>query len=105
MGDYRRKTKARQPWRILLAIVCVLLVAVTGIVQVAHTHSDGAATHADCGLCAAAHITVHVAYAPASAPPVAVANAVETAPAVVLLPTISPFALFTRPPPAATPAA
>jgi hypothetical protein len=105
MGDYRRKANAAQPWRILLALVCVLLVVVAGVVQVAHTHSDGAATHADCGLCAAAHISVQVAYAPASAPPVAVATAVESVAVAVLPRALSTFALFTRPPPAATPAA
>jgi len=105
MGDYPQKTNAGQPWRILLAVVCILLVVVAGVVQVAHTHTDGAATHADCGLCAAAHISVQVAYAPASAPPVSVVTAVESIPAAVLPPAISTFALFTRPPPAGTPAA
>jgi hypothetical protein len=105
MGDCRQKPNAAQSWRILLAVVCVLLVVVAGVVQVAHTHSDGAATHADCGLCAAAHISVQVAYAPASVQPVAVVTAVESLPAVVLPPALSTFALFTRPPPAGTPAA
>jgi hypothetical protein len=80
--------------------VCVLLVVLTGIVQVAHTHSDGATTHADCSLCAAAHISVQVVYAPSAAPPVAVVTALESIPAVVLPPALSTFALFTRPPPA-----
>lgn len=101
MGDYRQNTNARQPWRVLLAALCVLLVVVAGVVQVAHTHSDGAATHADCGLCAAAHVSVQVAYAPVSAPPVAVVTAIEPIPGVVQPPTLSVFALFTRPPPAA----
>lgn len=83
----------------MLAALCVLLVVVAGVVQVAHTHSDGAATHADCGLCAAAHISVQVAYAPSSAPPVAVASAVEPVVVAVLPPALSTFALFTRPPP------
>ena len=50
-------------------LLCVLLVVVTGTVQVAHTHADGADTHADCSLCAVAHITVHLAQTPAPAPP------------------------------------
>jgi hypothetical protein len=105
MGDCRHTTRSEQPWRILLAVLCVLLVVVTGIAQVAHTHSDGGATHADCALCAAAHVSVQIAYAPAAAPPIAVATPVETAPAVLLLPTLSAFALFTRPPPASSSAA
>jgi hypothetical protein len=100
MGYFRQRIDAGQSWRTFLAAVCVLLVVVFGVVQVAHTHSDGAASHADCGLCAAAHISVQVTYAPAAAPPVAVFTAVEFVPAVVLPPTISTFALFTRPPPA-----
>jgi hypothetical protein len=105
MGKYRQKTNAKQRGRILLAVLCVLLVVVFGVVQVAHTHSDGAATHADCGLCVAAHVSVQVAYAPAAAPPVVVFTAVETVPASVTPPSLSTFALFTRPPPAATAAA
>ncbi len=88
-----------------MAVLCVLLIVVAGAVQVAHTHTDGTAMHADCGLCAAAHISVQVAYAPASALSVAVVSAVESAPAAVVLPAISTFALFTRPPPLSTLAA
>ena len=80
-------------------ILCVLLVAVLGTVQVAHTHADGSATHADCSLCAAAHIAVHVEQTPAPAPAAAVV-AVQHAPLPAILPSsLSTFALFTRPPP------
>ncbi len=81
--------------------MCILLLVVAGAVQVAHTHSDGAATHADCGLCTTAHISVQIVYAPASAPPVAVASAIEPIHVTVLPPALTTFALFTRPPPAA----
>jgi hypothetical protein len=68
-------------------------------VQVAHTHADGTANHADCALCAAAHISVHYVSAAAPAPTTYVVALL-----VALLPSIltsarSTFALFTRPPP------
>jgi hypothetical protein len=58
MGKKDQRNRADRPWRILLALVCVLLVVILGSVQVAHTHADGA-DHADCALCAAAHVSVH----------------------------------------------
>jgi hypothetical protein len=93
--------RTRSTWRILLALVCILLVAVAGTVQVAHAHADGADTHADCSLCAAAHITVHLAHTPAPALKVAVVSVLEALPPSVLPSALSTFALFTRPPPVA----
>jgi hypothetical protein len=92
---------ARGSWRHLLAILCVLLVVVAGTAQVAHTHADGADTHADCSLCAAAHVTVQMDQAPAApVPAVAVVATLESLPAAVVPSVLSTFALFTRPPPA-----
>jgi hypothetical protein len=79
----------------------VLLVVVSGTVQVAHTHADRAATHANCSLCVAAHITVHLAQTPAPVPPAAVVAVVEALPYSILRSGLSTFALFTRPPPVA----
>ena len=95
------KPATKSPWRVLLALVCVLLVMVAGTVQVAHSHADGADTHADCSLCAAAHITVHMVQTPAQAPPVAVVTLLEFEPPSVLPIALCTFALFTRPPPVA----
>ena len=97
----RTRNPGRQPWRIFLALLCVLLVVVAGIVQVAHIHADGAVTHADCSLCVAAHVTVHLVQRPAPAPSVVVVAVTETAPLSFLPAALSTFALFTRPPPAA----
>jgi hypothetical protein len=96
-----RKNRTQSTWRILLALLCVLLVAVAGTVQVVHTHTDGTDTHADCSLCAAAHVTVHLAHTPAPAPTVRVIAVLETHPASAVSSALSTFALFTRPPPAA----
>jgi hypothetical protein len=100
MGYNGQTVRTGNSLRILLALVCVLLVVVAGTVQVAHTHADGAVTHADCSLCAAAHITVPLVQAPAQAPPDAVVSVLEAEPPSVLPIALSTFALFTRPPPA-----
>lgn len=92
--------RTRSPWRFLLATLCVLLVVAAGTVQVAHVHADGPDTHADCSLCAAAHVTVQVVHTPASAPPVSVVSVIDAIPAPVTPSVLSTFALFTRPPPA-----
>jgi hypothetical protein len=101
MGVNLRRNSATSAWRVFLAFFCILLVMVSGTVQVAHTHADGADTHADCSLCSAAHIIVHLAQTPAAAPPVAVVTRVEVDLPTVLPIALSTFALFTRPPPAA----
>ena len=100
MGKYRQTARDLQPWRIFLALVCVLLVVVGGTVQVAHTHADGTASHADCSLCAAAHASVHVAEVPVPVTTAAMLGPVEVAPPGVTTTAVSTFALFTRPPPA-----
>jgi hypothetical protein len=91
----------RVSWRHLLAILCVFLVVIAGTAQVAHTHNEGADTHADCSLCAAAHVTVQMDQTPAApAPAVAVIATLESLPAAVIPSVLCTFALFTRPPPA-----
>jgi hypothetical protein len=101
MAGIHPRTRTQSTWRILLALACVLLVVVAGTVQVAHTHTDGADTHADCSLCAAAHITVQLVQTPAPAPTVAIVSVLESLPPTVLPSALSTFALFTRPPPVA----
>jgi hypothetical protein len=98
-SDY--PVRAVQTGRILLALVCVLLVVVAGTVQVAHTHPDGAASHASCSLCAAAHVTVHLVQTPAPAPEASVIAVPESLPPAVHSTGLNTFALFTRPPPVA----
>lgn len=103
MGFSDQQRRAKHPWRIILALVCMLLVLVTGTVQVAHTHADGADTHANCSLCAVAHVTVHLAQTPApTQAPAAVVTMLQALPPASIASALSTFALFTRPPPAAT---
>jgi hypothetical protein len=99
MGYCGQTTRAGHPWRVLLALLCLFLVVIAGTVQVAHTHADGAITHADCSLCAAAHVTVQVTQSPVPAPSTAVVTLLEAVPPVILPAALSTFALFTRPPP------
>ena len=100
MGRRHTRQTAQSSWRFLLALLCVLLVVVAGTAQIAHTHADGAANHANCSLCAAAHATIHFVQTPAPAPPATVVALLETLPLSATPSALSTFALFTRPPPA-----
>jgi hypothetical protein len=88
-------------WRILLAVVCVVLAVVLGTVQAAHSHSDGTVNHADCSLCAVSHVTVHLIQTPAPAPAVRVFATIEAIAPSFTPSALATFALFTRPPPVA----
>jgi hypothetical protein len=102
---HRSKSLRNGPWRLLLCLLCCALVVFGGTVQVAHTHPGGDISHADCAFCATAHVVAQTVSNPAPAPAVLVFAAVRE-----FLPQdrparISVFALFTRPPPAASTAA
>jgi len=88
----------RSLW-MLLAVVCVLLVVLSGTVQVVHSHLGCPDPHANCSLCVTAHVAVHLTQAQA---PVASARVVARvmAPQPALLPSgFSAFSHYTRPPP------
>jgi hypothetical protein len=99
MGFADQPRRAEHPWRLLLAILCVLLVVVSGAVQAAHIHSDGTDGHANCSLCATAHIVVHLVQTPAPAQTAAVIAVLQSLPPTALSSGFSTFALFNRPPP------
>jgi len=75
------------------------LVAAFGTVQAAHIHADSADTHANCTLCAAAHVTVHPVQTPMPAPAATVVSLLEAVPPSTVRNAVHTFALFTRPPP------
>ena len=100
MGEDQRLRSRTTTWRVLLAILCVVLAIVAGTAQVVHTHADGTDTHADCSLCAAAHVTVQTVQTPVLARPVAVTFVFEPRPQPRPASRLFDFALFTRPPPA-----
>ena len=98
--DFPAKPAARRcSWRVAVAVLCAMLLVFAGVVQGAHTHADQIATHADCSLCVAAHLTVELAPSPVPAPVSHVITAVEVAPICSRATALSTFALFTRPPP------
>jgi len=99
MGFIDRQSRGAYSWRLLLAILCVLLVVVTGAVQAAHIHSDGADSHANCSLCATAHVAVHLVQTPVPARAVTVCAVLHSLLPSVLSSGLSTFALFNRPPP------
>ena len=90
----------RGAWRLLLSLLCISLVVACGTIQVVHVHPQGDFSHADCALCATAHVSVQLAETsvpPVHATPVILAVEAFVAPAATQ--TLSTFALFTRPPP------
>jgi hypothetical protein len=90
----------RGAWRLLLCLLCISLVVACGTIQVVHVHPRGDISHADCALCATAHLSVQLAETSVTLHHVApVISAVEQFVAPPPAQTISTFALFTRPPP------
>jgi hypothetical protein len=85
----------------LLALVCVLLALLVGTAQVAHFHADGNADHANCSLCAVAHVGVQAVASPAPAQPLIVTVRVEPRAERHPAYRLGAFALYIRPPPAA----
>jgi len=84
--------------RRILGVLCIALVVMSGVVQVAHSHSTGQADH-DCALCVAAH---HVAQA--AAPVIFAVTSLRVAPVTTARSTPRPrravyFRLVSRPPP------
>lgn len=85
----------------LFAMFCVLLVILSGTVQVVHAHQSGNLAHSDCSLCTTAHL-VSFAVVPAAVLIALNHNAEVVASLKPICPrTLSVFELFTRPPPVA----
>ena len=79
--------------------VCIALVFVCGTVQAVHSHSDGNISHADCPLCATAHVGISVVSQPATLQFTPIVSYVEAALPPLRSRSVLAFALFTRPPP------
>ncbi|HEY0308534.1 MAG TPA: hypothetical protein VGB94_10265 [Acidobacteriaceae bacterium] len=95
---------ARKHWRILLALLCVVLVVASATVELTHSHAGGlhpGGSHPGCALCATAHVVIQAAPIAALLVFFAATTAVARTAQMRrrLQPTI--FSLFTRPPPAA----
>jgi len=95
-------TSPRQSsWRILLAVLCIALIMVGGVVSATHTHSQREISYQDCGLCVTAHMAVQVAVAVTQVCVAQVFTRVEALRPGASHDFIPQFALFSRPPPAA----
>jgi hypothetical protein len=91
-------TSARNSWRILLALLCVVLVVASATVELTHSHADG--HHADCALCATAHVVIQTAVVAALVVFFALVATVTRSARLSRCVRLTIFALFTRPPPA-----
>lgn len=87
-------------WRVILAVLCIGLVALGTTVQVAHSHLDKDASHADCSLCVIAHVGAEAVPAPVTLAVATFVSLIETTSPVTRPAAVLTFALFTRPPPA-----
>ena len=100
MDSLSSKPKIRVAWRLLLSLLCISLVIACGTIQVVHVHPQGDLSHADCALCATAHVNVQLAEMPVTLHHVApVISGVEAFTPATATQGVSTFALFTRPPP------
>jgi hypothetical protein len=102
MSRVEREKRNDTWWRLLLGLLCVALLVFAGSLSVAHGHNDGTIDHADCSLCATAHVTVQLVATLPDAPATLVYTKVEISLPAARPKTLSRFALFTRPPPVAT---
>jgi hypothetical protein len=93
-------TESKSCWKLVLALLCIALVIACGTIQAIHVHVDGNLSHADCPLCATAHVSVQIVEPPVSLHVAPVISLVEAYLPAVPSRTLSIFALFTRPPPA-----
>lgn len=94
-------SRVRSPGSVLLGVLCIVLIAVGGVVAAAHTHSPSEVSHQDCGLCVTAHMAVQVAIAVTQICVVQVFTRVEASRPLDAHDFTPQFALFSRPPPAA----
>ena len=81
-----------------LGFFCCALIALSGIIQIAHTHAD-ATVQSDCALCHTAHLSVEPAVPQTLLHIMLVAAAIAAAFQLIRLSNFSTFSLFTRPPP------
>ncbi len=100
LATIRRQVRPTLPG--LVALVCVLLILFVGVAQVVHIHAADEAANPGCSLCAVAHVAAVAA--PMAVPPAFVVVVQRFA---SLERSIAPrqllfFALYVRPPPAAT---
>ena len=99
MHSLGSRSKVQSTWRLLLALLCISLIIACGTIQAVHTHPQGDISHADCPLCAVAHVSVQIAEPAVLLHVAPIVSVVEASVAPQPILRVSTFALFTRPPP------
>lgn len=99
------KSQLTARWTFVLGLLCLALVVFGSTVQVAHSHPGGDISHADCSLCATAHVVAQVVSSPIVLQAALAVSPVQDFAPLPRPSTLSVFALFTRPPPAGPTAA
>ena len=101
MASLSTHSRIRFTWLSAIGILCVALVLMSGIIQVAHSHANGQPDH-DCSLCVTAHQAVQIVAL------ICLAIACQVMVAFVARPVLQAprkrffFKLACRPPPAET---
>jgi len=99
MFKLQTQSRSRESRLPLIGILCVLLIAFSATVQIAHSHDLKGTPHADCSLCAVAH---------AGAAPAILVALPEIVEETIELEIVHPaapcdcfvFSFYSRPPPA-----
>ena len=83
-----------------MAVLCVALILLGGMLSATHTHGRSSVAHADCGLCVVAHTAVQTGTPAPQIFVFQVFTRVGVAPEISVVPAIALDPLFSRPPPA-----
>jgi len=86
--------------RPLVALLCISVVLLGGMLSVTHSHKALGKSHPDCGLCLVAHTAIQAGTPAPQIFVIQVFTRVELAPETPDVPSISRDPLFSRPPPA-----
>jgi hypothetical protein len=82
-----------------LVFACITLILFSGLVQVAHTHAPGPASHSDCTFCATAHLSIHPGAAAPDLQPIRTEVWRDADPKPIQRYFSIAFSLYSRPPP------
>jgi hypothetical protein len=99
MAELPLSYRIRKPLWLAVGFLCIALVALTGVVQVAHTHADGGSGQLDCALCHTAHLILQPSVPQSLPHTVWVEATVAVTPQPICRQHLCVFSLFTRPPP------
>jgi hypothetical protein len=102
MAGLPLSNRIRKPLWLAVGFLCIALVALAGVIQVAHTHADGGSGQPDCALCHTAHLVIQPSVPQSLPHMVWVEATVAVTPQPISRQHLSVFSLFTRPPPEQT---